>query len=269
MFGKKEPTNELDQRAAELAQRPQALASDASERRRLESAKSQATAARERAHADLAGIINDAMRFATTPEVELQAAKTALVSTTQAMTQAAAKLAAHEREHGDLGAIAEELGRDENLLEQARVQAAHRAIVERKLQAALEVEALESEEHRLVREAYRKWPDGAALVPCTFVAGVFTAAETTLGPDAPKSIFRHDVLRSIAVAHPEVLAAVLPSEEAAAILAAIEADRAKSVIRFANPAIGWSIAGTWHVGGIAAEELLNYLRGPLRRKAHG
>jgi hypothetical protein len=266
---KTEPLNEFDQRDAALAQKTEELTALAVERRRLKDAAQAATGARERAHAALGGTITDPMKFATTPDAELQAMRLTLVSSAKAEAQAAAAFAAHEETHGDLAVRGKEIASLIDHLDREKVVQAAQAVAVEKVRKALEVVALELKEHQLLSDAYARWPDGAGLVPCTFPAGVFTASETNLGPNAPRSIFQDDVLRTFAVAYPGVLAQVVPAEEAAAILAGIESVRVKGVIRFAGRKTDWQTSGGWHSGGISAEELKNFLRGPLRREHHG
>jgi hypothetical protein len=264
-----QPTSELDRREAELAQQHQALADDASERRRLDGANVQAAAAYQQARDLHSRILNDPDTNidATTDSDRAEAAKSHK-SARDAAAEASAAFTAHEAATGDLDARARALSSRARVLEQTRVEAAHKAIVKRKVRAALELEAIELEEHRLVQGAYAKWPDGLGLVPCTFPVGVFSAAETSIG-DAKRSVFRDDVVRTVGVVYPELLSDLLPAEEATAVLAAIEQQRARGVIYFAGRAIHWTMAGGWHTGGIAVGELKNFLRGAIRRQHHG
>jgi hypothetical protein len=272
MFGlKKQPTEQtsgLDAREAELAQQHQALADDAAERRRLDAAKVQAAAAYQQARDLHSRMLSDPDTNidALTDSDRAEAAKSHK-ATRDAVAKAAAELTAHEAATGDLEARARELSVQARALEQERVQIAHKAVVARKLRAALALEAIEQEESRLVRDAYARWPDGLGLAPCDFPAGVFVAVETNLGDR--KSIFRDDVLKAIAVTYPEVLQEVLPAAEAGAIIAGIERDRTRGVIHFAQQTLAWTMAGGWHTGGIAPEEMQNYYLGAIRRQQHG
>jgi hypothetical protein len=262
-----QPTSGLDAREAELAQQHQALAEDAAERRRLDGAKVQAAAAYQQARDLHSRILSDPDANLDVSDTDRTEAALAHKATRDAVAKASAAFTAHEAAIGDLDARARELSARARVLEQERVEAAHKAIVKRKVRAALELEAIELEEHQLVRDAYSRWPDGLGLAPCDFPDGVFVAVETNLGDR--KSIFRDDVLKAIAATYPEVLQEVLPAGEASAIIAGIERDRTRGVIHFAQRTLAWTMAGGWHTGGIAPEEMQNYFRGAIRRQQHG
>ena len=263
-----QPTSELDRREAELAQQHRALADDAADRRRLDAAREQATAAEQQARDLHDKMLNNIDTDIDATDDDRTGARKTHRAAREAAGRATAELTAHIQATGDLEARALELGAQARVLEQARVEAAHKAVVARKLRAALALEAVELEEHQLVRAAYTKWPDGLGLVPCTFPVGVFSAAETSIG-DAKRSIFRDDVIRTVGVVYPEMLSDLLPAEEATAVLEAIEQQRARGVIYFAGRAIHWTMAGGWHTGGIAVGELKNFLRGAIRRQHQG
>jgi hypothetical protein len=263
-----EPNAELDRRAAELEQQHQALTDDAARLRSLTDADGRAKAIHQEAH-DLADrLSNDVDAALEATEDDRTRAAQAHRAAHQAMAKAVADLAAHIQAIGDMDARARDLSAQAQALEQARAQAAHKAVVARKLRAALELEVIEQEEYRLVRDAYSKWPDGLSLIPCTFPEGVFSPAATNLG-DAKRSIFRDDLLQTVGLVYPELLAGLLPADEVTAVQAAISRDCTKGVAHFAQRTIGWSMIGGFHSGGIAVEELKNYLRARNRREHHG
>ena len=259
---KPQPTNEIERCAAAIEQRRQDLEKKTGERKRRKGATQATTTAQARAHAALAGIISNPMRYATASEGELSAAKQALVSAAKAATQAAAELAAHESEHGDLQAIAEELGRDHNLLEQARDQANHKAITERKLKAALDLESAELEEHDLLQRAYARWPEdngailkGAALPILTF-PGTFVPSAATAGHTA-KSVFADDFLPMVGRCYPDLLD-LLPADRAAVVRDKIQADETRGVFTFAGKS-------PWHIGEMHGARGPQLARGAIRR----
>lgn len=251
-------------KSEELAAQNQALSTDAAERRRLEGAKNQATAAYQQARDSHNRLLNDVdANIDATDDDRAKAAKSHK-NARGAMAKAVAALAAHETATGDLTERAQKLGARGHDLAKDRARLAHRAIVEKKLRVALQLEALEAEEHRIVAEA----PAGTNLVPCTFVRGIFRPVVTGLGPDCPKAIFRDDVIRSIAAIYPDLVTEALPADEAGGIFAAIERDCQKGIIRFAATAVDWQPAGGWHQGRITADEMKSYLSGRLRREHH-
>lgn len=231
MFGKKEPINELDQRKVNLAQQRKQLAAHSAERERLKAGAQAATAPQERAHAALSRIISDPMSYATTPEAELAAAKQALVSTAKAATQAAAELAAHESEHGDLGERGKQLLREEHYLAQALMRAADREDAAELVDLGCRMAAVSTRMDQRRRDAGTRWPKaevisagrtiakGAELLPdVTPPFGLFNAVRLDIGP---RSVWTDHCLRGIGRVWPELL----PADQAEAILAQIAAEK--------------------------------------------
>ena len=267
IFKKTEPDPFAD-RGAEQKREGAEIGAIDTQTRQLEAAVQAAVAPRERAHAALSRVQSNPSIFARTSTAEIDALKRAVVETEDAEAKATAELSAHNQKYSDLPGRRQALDEARQALAVERVRAAHRSIVERKVLAALSVEALEKEEREIVRGAFDRWDDGAGLVPTTFPLGVFTPTDTSLGPDAPKSIFRHDILHALAVSYGDLLSKLLPAEEAAEILAAVEADRARGLVRFAGRCVHWNT--TYRPGGeIPLEGLKDHYRGQLRRQHHG
>lgn len=260
MFGKKQTEPTIEQRTAELAQQDKELKADTAEDRSEEAAYEAADKELDSAEKAYPLVLKDPY---ATPDDIARASKRCHTGR-DLKVKTSTTLAAGRLRRGDLLARGQELGLRGNDLAKDRARLAHRANRALAMPHMLALEALEREQHRIVAEA----PAGTGLVPCGFVQGVFSPAVTSLGPESPKSIFRHDVLRTIAVAYPDLVAEALPAEETADILAAIERDRAKGVILFAARISDWQFAGGWKQGKITADEHKTYLGGRLRREHH-
>lgn len=239
---------------AELEQEKQTLTNDSAERRRREASKAQATAARERAHTALSRIIGDPMTFATTPADELESAKRALIGAAEVEASAAAALAAHVAQTGDLEERGKALGRKSALLAQARARADYEALQTRKVKAGLEFEAIEAEERAWLARAYGDWPEangelqqGAGLPVLLFPAGIFMKTAPLAGHRL-KSIFESDYLTLAVACYPH-LAELLPADRAEAIRAEINAIYERGTWSFPGKA-PWHFSETFGATGV-------------------
>ncbi|HXB74011.1 MAG TPA: hypothetical protein VNY05_37580 [Candidatus Acidoferrales bacterium] len=260
-------TEEAPNETADLAQQHQALGADHQERQRLTAAVAATTAALESARATLAGMINDPLGAATTSDAEVQAAKRALVAAIKAGTASAEALSAHEALTGSLDARLAELSIRQNLMEQARAQAAHKDIVARKLKAGLELEALELEEHLLLKATYQRWPTddgviraGAGIPVLTFAPGTFIPYSIFSGHVA-RCAFRDDFVKLALISYPD-LASLLPADQQTAMQEKIDADYTRGTIHMATPG-GWRIVEHHGLRGAALAA------GNIRRDARG
>jgi hypothetical protein len=160
---------------------------------------------------------------------------------------------------------------DADLTAQAKARATHAAIAREICRLGLELEKLSAQEEELLRACYTRWPKdqvladgivrGAGLAAVGFPSGTFTSAQTAYGR---KCVFRHEVLRAIAVAYADILSELLPAAEVAEVRAGIEADRARGAVYFAGQ-------NHWHAPGLwaAALDQLQILRLKARLVLHG
>jgi hypothetical protein len=257
IFKRTEPqVNESDQSAANLAQQRKDLAAIGGARERLKAGAQATTAAQERVHAALSRIISDPMTFATTPAAELEAAKQALVASSKATTQAAAALAAHEAEHGDLAARGKQLLQEEHFLEQARNRAADQDDAATLVDLGSKLAAVHARMESRRRDAVRRWPEAevlsdgrviekfGGLVNIGFPDGIFQLAPQSghSGENlAVRTVWDHHVLRSVAERYPDVLIAAL-GDEGSSIVATVQADIAAKKPRWrARGVTSWDI----------------------------
>jgi hypothetical protein len=234
----------LAERVAELEQQRQALAGDHAERRRLQAADKQAQAAYQEARSAHSRILTDAdANIEATAEDHAKAASSHKAARDLAFNSGT-ELSVHVELHGDLDARARKISAENELLAQARAQAEHQAITKQKIPLLLQLEALELQEHELLKRAYNTWPKddgeiarGAALPALTFPEAVFIPA-AVFDNGVPKSIFRDDYLKMVAVSYPDLLG-LLPEDQAAAVTEKLTEDYRRNTTLFAGRAV-------WH-----------------------
>ena len=268
MFGKKttEPTKELDQfdqRDAELETEDVEIKAIVARAVQLDAAAQAAVARRERAHAALSRVQSSPSIFARTSTGELDALKRAVVEAEDAEARDTAEIAAHNAKHSDLPARRQALHEAEQALAIDRSQAVYL------VHGAELLEALDhaAECEQKVYQDLRNAPPDAGLVPITFPAGIFRSVMSPYGQQ--QSIFRDDFLRTIAMAYPEMLRGLADQDLASALLAEVEAWRAKgtgTIYFAARPT--WTMAGGWHAGGVKRADELGLLCGRIRRELH-
>jgi hypothetical protein len=253
MFGKK-TTNELDQRAADLAQQGKDLAAISAERKRREAAAQAATAARESARDTHNKLLNDVDANLDASDDDLSRAKRAHQAARDAEAKAAAALTSHMADHGDLAAPAKRLRQEQYHLDQQRVKIADRADVAEIVRLVSDLVPVLARHEQRLQDAYRQWPEavalpngrtierGAGLSDISFPPGIFDVAPTGnhAGENVQvRTVWKDHVLRAVAEAHPDLL----PPAEAPAILARIASDKARGGPRwYARGGIGWDIA---------------------------
>jgi hypothetical protein len=245
LFNRKAPTSDLDAREAELKNKLAALEALTVERGSLAAGVTAATAKRERAHAAYDAVLNDPMTAAHTADQESAAAKEDLRSAVANEVKAASVYAAHVERHGDIGVRVRALAAQVELVQQGRTQAAHAALVARKIRAAVELAECEAEENTLLKSAYARWPDdriidndvieaGAGLISTGFGPGAFVALSA-----GGRTLFVDEFLKAIGVSHPELLE-LLPADLSSAVTSNIARDNARCA-RFYAQANQWGV----------------------------
>ena len=254
--------DQFAEQEAEQARETSAITVIDDETRRLDAAAQAATAAQQRAHAALAGIIGDAMSYAIASDEELTVAKRGLVSAAKGATQAAEALAAHNAKHQDLPGRRQKLHDAKQALDVEKAQAGYLVDVAEWVQALFEAAQCEWKVFQRLQNA----PPNAKLIPVTAPAGTFRPMAAADGRQL--SIYRDDVLKAVALAYPEVLLKALPDENLAAqLLAEVEAwrGRGSKVLSFGGQP-KWHQAGGFSTAGI---DELDLLCGRTRRELHG
>jgi len=145
--------------------------------------------------------------------------------------------------------------RDQRAAEQQQLQAA-KAITEEKVKLCLRLEALELEEHQLSKRASK-----GDLLPLTFPAGVFVPS-AQIQEGVPRSIFRDDFLKMVALVHPEMIPALLPADQAAAVFQGIDTDYKRNTLFVAGHAV-------WHIQPMYGLRGPRLARSPIRLRERG
>jgi hypothetical protein len=258
LFRRTEP-NELDQRATELARQRKELAAHGEELDRIEAASRAAKAEQDAAEAEVRRVHDP---LADMPLEVKDVAMRRMRDARRASQKAEADRAAFPHTRESLDKCSKQSLAEEQFLDQARDQAQHKAITERKLKAALDLESAELEEYGLLQRAYARWPEdngailkGAALPILTF-PGTFVPSAATAGHTA-KSVFADDFLPMVGRCYPDLLD-LLPADRAAVVRDKIQADETRGVFTFAGKS-------PWHIAEMHGARGPQLARGAIRR----
>jgi hypothetical protein len=210
-----ETDRQLDPREADLA--------------RLKSADQAATDALQQAQVAKRVLIEGPKRLVLPEEVAV--INQTLRSAMETKEQTAAELATHLATF-DLDAMTKTLAAERKNLKMEQLLERTKARLKRKLLRGLEIEADELEDEQDARQS----PEAARMI-VSFPAGVFAPVEVAGQGTYRRSVFNDELLRGIAILHPDLLD-LLPPERKAEVLSRIDPAHA-STRYFAR--VDWSI----------------------------